>query len=304
MTDYLIHKSKTGIANTAEWQETDMHQLQNQAAGDILYAADGTHLTRLAKQTNGNKLVLASGLPAWASSKHTHMVDTEVDGGQLNSYFLAELNRRPTLYRRYNLSAYYMLSTLTGSGGFWNATPDTFVIYTGVTNSSTAIAYYYDEAPANYYTEIIPWSKRRIIGFSVILVASAATCVRTIQFKNGYAIGDLAVTGIEIYFDNLDVYGGSYATGLSKTTKLFTATDNKWYRIMIDHQPAVPKIDFYIDTGSGFPAFGSPTATISTSNNIPQVDASTSCYVCYSISKGAVDAYCYLGLIDMWSLYP
>lgn len=76
MPDYLIHKSKTGIANTAEWQETDMHQLQNQAAGDILYAADGTKLTRLAKGTDGQALLLASGLPAWTSIfDSTHPAD-------------------------------------------------------------------------------------------------------------------------------------------------------------------------------------------------------------------------------------
>jgi len=80
MADYLIHKSKTSIANTAEWQETDLHYVQNQAAGDILYAADGTHLTRLAKGENRNILVLASGVPAWQMVLDASFADATLSG--------------------------------------------------------------------------------------------------------------------------------------------------------------------------------------------------------------------------------
>lgn len=40
--------------------------LASYAAGDLLYATAATVLAKLAKQTNGQILTLASGLPAWA----------------------------------------------------------------------------------------------------------------------------------------------------------------------------------------------------------------------------------------------
>ena len=142
------------------------------------------------------------------------------------------------------------------------------------------------------------------MGFSLNAFGSAATCARTIQFKRGYAIGDLAVRGIELYIDNLDVCGGSYETGLSKSSKLCTLNEYQWTSFIIDHKPATPTIDFYVNTGGGFPVFGSPTASITTSANIPQAADDAACYICLSISKGAVATECALGLIDFWEIYP
>ena len=52
------------------WEAEDKHVFDGQAAGDIFYAADGTHLTRLAKSTDGYILSLASGVPIWIPSTH------------------------------------------------------------------------------------------------------------------------------------------------------------------------------------------------------------------------------------------
>jgi hypothetical protein len=131
MPDYLIHKSKTGIANTAEWQETDMHQLQNQAAGDILYAADGTHLTRLAKQTDGNVLVLASGVPAWGEYSHqTRHKWGGADQIDIIKLWLTSPNQQINSYDS------NFVATLTGTGYGWGAGV-TMGLATGATSGST-----------------------------------------------------------------------------------------------------------------------------------------------------------------------
>lgn len=219
--------------------------------------------------------------------------------------FMAHNLRLPRMYRKWDLIGAFGTNAVTGSGAVTNFTPSTLCAVTGATNNSSAICTWFDECPPGGYTEMTPWALRRFIGFGLALFGSHSSVVRTVQFKRGNAIGELGARGIEIYCDNLDVYGGSYSTGLSKTTKLFTAEQYKWQGILIDHNPAAGRIDFYVNTGAGFPAFGSPTASITTAANIPSITMDdAACYVCVSVSKGVVADDCVIGIIDLWELYP
>jgi len=323
MPDYLIHKSKTGIANTAEWQETDMHQLQNQAAGDILYAADGTHLTRLAKQSDGNKLVLASGVPAWVSSQHAHGAATEAAGGQLTSPFINEAvamsvtstnlnlvddaNFLATLWGRGNFVTYTTLGidwtkSVTGSGGAYGSQAYT-TVNTGITNSSTSVeSISILNLRAGSSFGALPFSKAQCIQFNIERNGSTANAIARVQLKTVSTIGAIADKGIEILTKNLALYGAGYGSARGEVSLGVTMSEWNTYGIRIIHTPATPQIDFYVDSGSGFPA--TPNASITATANIPQADSSGAYFV-ISTEKDAVATDCYLtvGCPILYSAY-
>jgi len=77
MADELRHADVVaGVTSENDFESTTLHICNNQAAGDVIYAHDGTVLKRLAKGTNGD--FLASGTPpSWV----THAdLDTGVHG--------------------------------------------------------------------------------------------------------------------------------------------------------------------------------------------------------------------------------
>jgi hypothetical protein len=99
------------------------------------------------------------------------------------------------------------------------------------------------------------------------------------------AIGDANSKSIGMTIVNNVMYGEGYGTARGITASLGNMSDVSWYQVKIDHQPAIPRIDYYVNIGAGFPS--SPTASITTSANIPQSDDGAA-YVCFSIEKGAV----------------
>ena len=70
MANEFKHKDPGSALTQAEFIASDGtgHIFESQAAGDVLYASSTTVLARLAKETDGNVLELASGLPAWTAS--------------------------------------------------------------------------------------------------------------------------------------------------------------------------------------------------------------------------------------------
>lgn len=247
--------------------------------GDIIYASAASTPAALAHGTAGDPLLSGGhgANPAWFTGYP----------------FLAELFRRciyvPVIFG-------YGSSTKVGSGdGGSYASNFGQLVWTGATNSSSIICYIQDNStiPGGGWITNIDFSKRRIVYLTLLRYGSAATCIARYQIKSTNAIGAIAAKGIEILVSNLAVYGAGYNTARGETAKLCDLSEYQYVEIMIDHQPSVPSIDFYVNTGSGFPVFGSPTASITASANIPQAAIAVSGYHCVSIEKGAVATDCF-----------
>jgi len=188
--------------------------------------------------------------------------------------------------------------TATGSGGAYSR-PTIANVYTGVTNSSTCIAFY--EVSAMKPFQVInrmDWSKRHIFLLSLMRNDSIASAVGRFQIKDANTLGAIGEKGIELSIANLTMVGAGYGSARGATGTIAAMAAYQWVDVLIDHQPAVPRIDFYTDVGLGW----SIAASITSSANIPQVSGSTDAYYCLSIEKGAVADQPYLQHAGIWHL--
>ncbi len=69
MANEFAHQSTATAAGLAmaktDWEDTDIHQFDSQATGDIMYASSATQLSRLGAGTTGNALIMGAIVPEW-----------------------------------------------------------------------------------------------------------------------------------------------------------------------------------------------------------------------------------------------
>lgn len=67
MANELKHKSVGSELTQTEFEAVDLHQLDSQATGDLIYASSATQLSRLAKGSEGQYLKQGATIPQWAA---------------------------------------------------------------------------------------------------------------------------------------------------------------------------------------------------------------------------------------------
>ena len=67
MANELKHKDIGTELTKVEFEDVTLHQLDSQAAGDLIVATSDTQLSRLAKGSDDEVLTVVSGAPAWAT---------------------------------------------------------------------------------------------------------------------------------------------------------------------------------------------------------------------------------------------
>lgn len=137
MANEFKHASVGTELTQAEFEAIGGHVFDGQAAGDILYAADGSQLVRLPKGTDGNVLYLASGLPAWG------VVPTHVSRHQFGG--ADEINDKDILLARHQVYIYADTITLNGYSEYKSGSGSTTIgvipyvtLTTGATINSEA----------------------------------------------------------------------------------------------------------------------------------------------------------------------
>ena len=84
MANEFKHGSVGTELSQTEWEGVGTHVLDSQATGDIIYASSASQLSRLAKGTDGQVLMLASGIPSWAGSPATAADDITTGDSAVN----------------------------------------------------------------------------------------------------------------------------------------------------------------------------------------------------------------------------
>jgi hypothetical protein len=126
------------------------------------------------------------------------------------------------------------------------------------------------------------FSKRTKIIFDVGRTASDAQVVGYFQIKGATTIGVAATKCLGLKFVNYEMWTETYGTALGNIDLAVAVTSTYQYRVKIDHQPAVPKVDYYVDSGAGFVL----KATESTSANIPQAVDTNGTQILLTIANG------------------
>lgn len=194
---------------------------------------------------------------------------------------------------------YGWTETVVGSGSTGQnlAILDT---YTGVTANSSALLYGIVNLIQKGTTINSPnFGKKIIVLLSLVRYASDTEVVGRFQFKNATSIGALGATGLGIRIDNLALKGESYGTALGVVDLSTSLTSGKSTGIMIVHDGSIPRIDWYVDIGSGWILKGSQT----TAANIPSGSAASVVHLVQSIKNGAtggVDARLSSNALYVW----
>ena len=178
---------------------------------------------------------------------------------------------------------------VTGSGSS-SQIPSYCAVYTGATNSSTALLHTVMRGfrSADLTANRIDWDKKLYFLFKIARFTAAATAVARIQIKEANTIGQLAAKGIELKIANLAMHLESYGTELG-TVDLSTAMTSQYpYKVLIAHDPTVPEIKCYVE--------GALVGTQSTAAKIPSGDAGADSRIMVSLLKGAVATQCILYL--------
>lgn len=138
-------------------------------------------------------------------------------------------------------------AAVTGSGATTQAVARN-QLETGVTASSTARLYVvlsgFAQGGDNY--DKINWDKPFTLIFTYGRYNSDAQAVARVQLKTVNTEGALGAMGIGLRVDNLALVGESYGTGLG-TVALVSLTSSRDKEIMIQHDPSVPEIRWYVD---------------------------------------------------------
>ena len=211
-----------------------------------------------------------------------------------NSNYWAELFRRVP-FRKYGYSGWTKAAIISGDGWGLENTVDVHTT-TAASNSGCTVIKTNDNAicPGSLVS-YFPFSRRAIIFIPAFLrYGSVAACFGRFQIKQAASEGIAADKSFGLEIRNLALYGETYGSSQGYTAKLCDMSEYINVGLIIDHQPATPKIDFYVDTGAGFPAFGTPTATVTTSAQIPQTNAAAQTYFVWSIIKDATATNCEL----------
>jgi hypothetical protein len=203
--------------------------------------------------------------------------------------FIMELVRRT--YGVFLPLPLYSNLTVTGSGAGWSIWGNN-VISPGGTTGSTA--YEYSVLPT--LSNQTDWSKKHIWIFWVMTDDNFdASTIFRIQLKDtSQGIGALDDKGIGMELLNNVWNTESYGSARKSTS--FSLTQTAWLqtKIMIVHDPTVPKIDFYKND------FVTPFYTETTSDKIPQSGTVSCVSVFCSVQNGAGTKNLFCTLPHSW----
>ena len=161
---------------------------------------------------------------------------------------------------------------------------------TGTTTGSTS-RLYTDVLNFPGTTFPVDFSKRILWGFTIRRVTSDAAIIARVQLKAATTEGALAASGLGVRAANLTLTGESYRTSGAFTATIQTMTAGDAYNILVDHEPAVPRVRFYVN--------GVLQATQSTTGNIPNA-AIASVGMITSILNGAGTANAFSQIGAPW----
>jgi len=167
------------------------------------------------------------------------------------------------------------LTAVTGSGAVTQE-PRYLEVASGTTTGSTARAYVTDFLLGGTNTGI-DFSKRILWGFSIRRNVSDVNIIARVQLKSATTEGALADDGIGVRMANLTLTGESYDTAGAFTATIQAMSTDDVYYVLVDHEPSVPRIRFYVN--------GVLQATVTASANIPQA-IELSCAMIVSILNG------------------
>lgn len=180
-------------------------------------------------------------------------------------------------------------AAVTGSGTTSQLVPYNEV-GSGTTTGSTSRLYLTDFmlGATNTGTD---FSKRILWGFSIRRNTSDASIIARVQMKAATTEGALAGAGFGIRMANLTLTGESYGTAGAFTATIQAMTADSIYYVMVDHEPAVPRIRFYVN--------GALQATVTVAGNQPTAVV-VSCALLHSILNGAGTAN---GLFEVGNIF-
>ena len=177
-------------------------------------------------------------------------------------------------------------AAVTGSGGT-NEYPSYKQANTGTTTGSTSRLYVPNILlPGTDFP--VDFSKRLLWSFVLSrAVATDAAIIASIQLKVATTEGALAAAGLGVRIANLTLTGESYGTSGAFTGTIQTMVLTDAYHILVDHEPAVPRIRWYVN--------GVLQATQSTAGNQPTASLANTVWM-MSILNGAGTANGYVQL--------
>ena len=158
-------------------------------------------------------------------------------------------------------------TAVTGSGAVTQAVA-ALDANTGTTTGSTARAYTLDLYLPGGTNVVVDFSKRILWGFSIRrATASDADVIGRVQLKAATTEGALAASGIGVRVANLTLTGESYRTAGAFTATIQAMSAGVVYNVVVDHEPAVPRIRFYVN--------GVLQATVTDTANIPNANTAS-----------------------------
>jgi len=129
----------------------------------------------------------------------------------------------------------------------------------------------------------IDWARKLYWFFHILRAGNDSEAVARVQLKESSLIGALAARGIGLRIDNTALVGESYGSVLGEVDLSISMLSMRAYGILIVHDPDVPKIDYYVDFGTGFLLRG----TQSTATKIPTSTGTAAGWMVHSIANGA-----------------
>lgn len=167
-----------------------------------------------------------------------------------------------------------------GSG--WTAQAPTLLqVTTGITaNSLGLLDITLATFPAGTNPYLIIWDRKFYLIYNIARGGSDVQAVARLQIKEVFTEGPLGTKGIGLKIVNFALWGESYGTVLGEIDLGIALSANAGRRVMIVHDPSVPKIEWYVD--------GVLRGTQSTPTKIPSGSAGGgSSSLIYSIKNGA-----------------
>lgn len=143
----------------------------------------------------------------------------------------------------------------------------------------------------------VNWDKKLYWFFNYWRLLTQAAAIARVQLKTTTGIGDLAARGIGLYIANMSLYGESFGTSREVVDLGVTLVENA-VGIMIIHNPSVPEIKWYVDTGAGLVLKG----TQSTAAKIPSGEGANHTRMVHSCEDptGGVAPASNMGMPIIW----
>lgn len=167
-----------------------------------------------------------------------------------------------------------------GGSGFASQAPTLLLVTTGVTaNSQGSFDATLATFPTGTNSHLVIWDKKFYFIFNIARGTSDTQVVARLQIKEVFTEGPLGAKGIGLKVLNYSLWGESYGTQLGEVDLGVVLGNLVGARVMIIHDPSVPKIEWYVD--------GVLKGTQSTATKIPSGSAGGTNALFCSIINGA-----------------